>query len=48
MPSAPDPMASVGYLIAAVAVTVGAIVGYAVWLRRRLQEAESECRAQRK
>ncbi len=35
-------MASVGYLIAAVTVTVVGLVGYGVMLARRLEEAKAE------
>jgi len=46
MPSASvDSMASVGYLIAAVAATVVGLVGYGISIARRLQEARAERRA---
>ncbi len=40
--SSADPMASVGYLIAAMTVTVVGLVGYGVMLARRLEEARAE------
>jgi len=43
-PPSADPMASVGYLIAAVAVTVAGLVGYGVTLARRIEEARAERR----
>jgi hypothetical protein len=43
-PSILDPLANVGYLIAAVSVTVVGLIGYAVGLRRRLGEAAQQQR----
>jgi hypothetical protein len=38
-------MASVGYLIAAAAITIVGLVGYAVSLARRLRDARAQRRA---
>jgi hypothetical protein len=35
-------MASLGYLLAAGGVTLAGLVGYAIWLVRRLQEARRQ------
>ncbi len=44
-PPSTDPMASVGYLIAAVVTTVIGLTGYGILLAKRLQEAREERRA---
>jgi hypothetical protein len=43
-PGAEDPLASIGYLVAAAAITVVGLVGYAVSLARRLQDARAQRR----
>jgi hypothetical protein len=44
LPANTDPMASVGYLVAAAAITIAGLIGYGVVLARRLQEAREERR----
>jgi hypothetical protein len=44
MPDAADPMASLGYLVAAVAVTVAGLGGYALSLAQRLRGARARYR----
>ena len=44
MPEAGDAFASVGYLIAAAAVTVVVLVGYSVLLAQRLKSARARSR----
>lgn len=44
MPEAGDPLTSVGYLVAAGAITLGALLGYAVSVGQRLARARTRLR----
>jgi CcmD family protein len=41
MPEASDAFASIGYLVAAAAVTIVGLAGYAVFLAQRLRQARA-------